>query len=214
MRWSTPPSIRSPDSRKSKHTPIRVEPFAARWHAFALTRRRIAPPDEGFWVEGRADGHWRQELAGDATPADWDGWARERLSPEGGEWVAYRDASARRFRYASVRDGRLEGCLFVAPDHQLPSRLWLASLFAQDALTPEARLSLLAGRPRDASADAGPIVCSCFGVGRNQIARAIAAGAESVAAIGASVKAGTNCGSCKPELGKLLGMTRAMGLAG
>ena len=56
----------------------------------------------------------------------------------------------------------------------------------------------------DGLANAGPIVCACFGVGRNTICDAIAAGARSAADIGAKLKAGTNCGSCIPELKRLI----------
>ena len=66
------------------------------------------------------------------------------------------------------------------------------------------RLTLLAGRPLNRSADIGPIVCACFGVGRNQIDAAIAAGSASVEAVGAKLKAGTNCGTCKSEIAKRL----------
>jgi assimilatory nitrate reductase catalytic subunit len=48
-------------------------------------------------------------------------------------------------------------------------------------------------------------VCACFGVGRASICDAIAAGANSAAEIGARLKAGTNCGSCIPELKRLIG---------
>ena len=66
---------------------------------------------------------------------------------------------------------------------------------------------LLSGRSGDGLAGAGPIVCACFGVGRNTIGDAISGGACSVAAIGASLKAGTNCGSCIPELKRMLAQT-------
>jgi assimilatory nitrate reductase catalytic subunit len=56
---------------------------------------------------------------------------------------------------------------------------------------------------------AGPIVCACFGVGRNAICDAIAAGARTPAAIGAELKAGTNCGSCIPEMKRLIAETPA-----
>ncbi|MDE3177254.1 MAG: molybdopterin-dependent oxidoreductase, partial [Pseudomonadota bacterium] len=200
---------------ESKHTPIRVAPYAARWHAFALSRRRPIATGEGYWVEGQGEGYWRQELAGDEPPADWQAWARQRLGADDPdcEWIAFHDAAAGRYRFAWVRNRRLEGCLFVAPDHRLPSRTWLAGLFASDELAPEARLSLLAGAPRDPSADQGAIVCSCFGVGRKTIETAIAGGANNVEAIGARVRAGTNCGSCKPELGQILASARPAAFA-
>jgi assimilatory nitrate reductase catalytic subunit len=51
------------------------------------------------------------------------------------------------------------------------------------------------------------VVCACFGVGRDTICNAIAAGARSAGEIGAKLKAGTNCGSCIPELKRLIAQT-------
>jgi assimilatory nitrate reductase catalytic subunit len=58
-------------------------------------------------------------------------------------------------------------------------------------------------------ASAGPIVCACFGVGRTTICDAITAGAGSAAEVGVRLKAGTNCGSCIPELKRLIAQTGA-----
>jgi len=60
-------------------------------------------------------------------------------------------------------------------------------------------------------ASAGPIVCACFGVGRASICDAITAGAQTAAEIGAKLKAGTNCGSCIPELKRLIAQTDVAG---
>jgi assimilatory nitrate reductase catalytic subunit len=45
-----------------------------------------------------------------------------------------------------------------------------------------------------------------MGVGRNQIAAAIAAGACTTDAVGAITRAGTNCGACRPEIAALLAL--------
>ena len=189
-----------------KHTPVRAEAYSPKWHVFILSRREIANPAGGYWVRGRMDRYFRMELAFDERPESWRDWAREQLGLAGVEieWIAYRDPGAGRYRYAAVQNGRLEGCVFVAPDHKLVSRSWLSSLFAEDPLSPAARMSLLAGQPGDAREDIGSIVCACFGVGRNQIATEALKGADSVEAIGKRLKAGTNCGACRPEIAKLL----------
>ena len=74
-------------------------------------------------------------------------------------------------------------------------------------------MSLLAGAPLEASSDIGEIICSCFSVGRNQIETAIKAGCATVEAVGQRVKAGTNCGSCKPELAKMIGLGAVLAAA-
>jgi assimilatory nitrate reductase catalytic subunit len=60
------------------------------------------------------------------------------------------------------------------------------------------------------SADPGPIVCACFAVGLRTLHRAIAdRRVTSVAEIGAALRAGTNCGSCIPELNAILRAAQA-----
>ncbi len=68
---------------------------------------------------------------------------------------------------------------------------------------------LLSGRSTEGMASTGPVVCACFGVGRATILEAIAAGAGTAAEIGARLKAGTNCGSCIPELKRLIAQAGA-----
>ncbi len=85
----------------------------------------------------------------------------------------------------------------------------IKGLFAADALSADQRRMLLSGQSSDGLASAGPVVCACFGVGRATICDAIAAGALSAAEIGLKLKAGTNCGSCIPELKRLIAQAGA-----
>ena len=56
--------------------------------------------------------------------------------------------------------------------------------------------------------DPGPLVCSCFAVGRNTILRAIEAnGFTETHQVVSCLRAGGNCGSCLPEIKGLLGRT-------
>jgi assimilatory nitrate reductase catalytic subunit len=67
------------------------------------------------------------------------------------------------------------------------------------------RRMALSGRAADGLADFGPVICACFGVGLNVIRAAIASnGATDVEAIGKALRAGTNCGSCLPELKRIV----------
>src|SRR5262249_36882774 len=100
--------------------------------------------------------------------------------------------------------GRIETCLFVGPAHDAGDWDVVKTLFAQGALGNEARATLLSGQSSEGLASAGPIVCACFGVGRSTICDAVAAGADTAGKIGARLKAGTNCGSCIPELKRLI----------
>ena len=122
----------------------------------------------------------------------------------GDDLAEYRDFGGGVYRAASFAGDRIETCLFVGPAHDAGDWDVVKSLFAPDALSDDQRRLLLSGRSTEGVASTGPVVCACFGVGRATICDAIAAGARSAAEIGAKLKAGTNCGSCIPELKRLI----------
>ena len=66
------------------------------------------------------------------------------------------------------------------------------------------RRALLSGEAPDGAAESGPVVCACFQVGEPAIRARIEAGDRSVEALGKSLRCGTNCGSCIPELKHIL----------
>ena len=153
-----------------------------------------------YWSKIRGKACWRFELAGAGHPD----LAALRGNREG-HWIEMHDEAAGRHRGALLVAGRLAGLYFVERDPaRLPPRHWLESLFEKEVLSEAERAALLLGRPLKDAPDCGRIVCACFGVGENDLKKAIAAGADTVAALGLQLKAGSNCGSCIPELKKLL----------
>ena len=50
----------------------------------------------------------------------------------------------------------------------------------------------------------GPLVCSCHSVGADNLRLAVAGGCGSLAELGAKTGAGTGCGSCRPEVQRIL----------
>ena len=193
-----------------KHTPAAIAPFEAAWHGFIHAARGLrlhAASGIDYWVKVPGERFVRHEIAGSAIPEDWATVAKRWLSVSGHDvdWIEAADPAAGAYRAAHVDAGRLEACVFVAPTTNLPERSWLARLFTGRPMEQAERIAVLAGRPADASADTGPQICSCFGVGRKTIRRAIEShGLDSVAAVGNALEAGTNCGSCKPEIAALL----------
>jgi len=187
-----------------KHTPVRVAAYQPQWHGFLLTRRPFQPTEASYWVSVKETGCWRYELAGNTAPADWGTWVRDRFG-ESGEWLEYNDRSAGRYRAALIREGKPVAAVFFGPSPSLPPREWLAGLFARAELTNADRMNLLAGRPLRGGDDPGRTVCACFSVGLNTLRASIRNDKlTSVEAIGSRCRAGTNCGSCIPELKNLL----------
>ena len=195
-----------------KHTPVQVEPFPVRWYGFALSRNRLAPDGLSYWTSIQGDRFLRYEIAHRERPSQCGAWARAWLgvTDADADWLEYEDRSTGVYRAAYLIDDRIESCLFLSSRPDLPARQWLASLFAQDPLEEGDRMALLLGEPASAAADTGPMVCSCFGVGRNTICEAIREqGLETPAQITERLRAGGNCGSCVPELRQLIAEVRA-----
>ena len=189
---------------ESKHTPVSLEVYQPQWYAFVLSRTQLDFQQQDYWVKARGRQFIRYELAGENTVSDWRLWANQFLT-ETGEWLEYSDSAAGRYRAALVKNEQLEAVLFAASDFDLPTRTWLSQLFGKDVLDNSDRMSLLAGKPAKSMDDAGETVCACFGVGVNTILKAISEQKiTSVEAIGHTLKAGTNCGSCVPEIKKLM----------
>jgi len=189
---------------ESKHTPVKISAYEALWHGFILSRNQLNLTDKGYSVSIKGEQFWRYELAGESEIEDYSIWAKDRLG-ETGEWLEFNDLKSKRFRAGIIKDNQLDAVIFVAPNHELPTRTWLSQLFLETPLSDLGRANLLAGKPGADQPDVGPLVCACFGVGENTIKDSIACGdAKSVDGIGKQLKAGTNCGSCIPELQKLL----------
>jgi assimilatory nitrate reductase catalytic subunit len=190
-----------------KHTPARVEPFGVAWHGFILSRRELDLDCVAHWTRVQGQDVIRYELAGRAQPRDYADWARALLGVDDpdADWLDYCDRSDGQYRAVHLVDERIEQCLFLSPRADLPPRAWLSGLFARPALDASERRALLLGRALAGGADAGPTVCSCFGVGRNTICAAIREkNLATSAEVTACLKAGGNCGSCVPEIKKLL----------
>jgi assimilatory nitrate reductase catalytic subunit len=190
-----------------KHTPARVTPFMVSWHGFVLSRTPIADTHVVWWTLVRGAQFLRYEIAGRRLVDDWSSWARALFgaSSADADWIEYLDRGAGVYRGALLVEDRMSACVFISPRPDLPSRTWLSGLFAQERIDDADRAGLLIGQPGDPRADAGPIVCACFGVGRKTICDAITQlDLKSPQEVSQKLRAGGNCGSCIPEIKSLL----------
>ncbi|MBO6901695.1 MAG: molybdopterin-dependent oxidoreductase [Rhizobiaceae bacterium] len=188
----------------SKNVPIRLERYEASCYGFAISARR--PNTEGldYWALARADGGWRIELAfKDVTP-EHETTFRRLLGLSGNgddvEVLAYCDARRGDHRMAAFEDAKLLGALYLSRTPVAVAREWAIGQFAESHMDQRSRFRVVAGRSGTDRPDAGAMVCSCFGIGINQIAAAVRSGCNTVEAVGRSLSAGTNCGSCRAEI--------------
>jgi assimilatory nitrate reductase catalytic subunit len=192
---------------ETKATPAGVAPVAFASRGFALTRRAVALPPTTWWARVAVAGGIGYLLAANDPVVAWREAARTLLGQgvEPVEFAEYIDIPRGLYRVAAFAQERLEGCLFVGPAEAAPQWDAAKQMFAADAIAPGRRLMVLAGRSADGLPDAGPVVCSCFGVGLNVICGTLRSGAAAnVEEIGKALRAGTNCGSCLPELKRIV----------
>jgi assimilatory nitrate reductase catalytic subunit len=189
---------------ENKATPASITPYEYVFGGFALSRKPLALPAHAWSVRVAVNGGYGYLFADNADLSGWQSWLKSRA---GHDFAEYKDFGGGVYRAASFAGDRIDTCLFIGPARDAGDWNVVKGLFAADALSNVQRRMLLSGKSADGLASAGPIVCACFGVGRTTICNSIAAGARSAAEIGAKLKAGTNCGSCIPELKRLIAQT-------
>lgn len=197
-----------------KHTPVSVQPVPMAWHGFLIRREPLLTvPHSRYWLRIPATACTRYELADDeplasaGEPALSIAQLMQRVFADQlpvGERLDWGDPARAAYRAAWLQHGRLEACLFIAQNAQLPDRLWLQSLFDQRALSADERRALLSGHPPRGSVSNGAIVCACFAVGEQTLRRHIRSGCRTPAALTRACQAGGNCGSCLPALQRLI----------
>ena len=193
---------------ESKATAVSIEPLVLPLAGFAISAAPIQLPRDVWWSRVTLENSEGVLFAGERDISFWREFAARSRTP-GSEVVEYEDAGSTIYRAAIVSDERLVFCLFVGLAEK--SLAWdsVKAAFAREHLDARDRAAVLSGRDATGIASAGPIVCSCFGVGLLAIRDAIESGvACTVDEIGAVLCAGTNCGSCKPELRRIVGDAR------
>jgi assimilatory nitrate reductase catalytic subunit len=186
---------------EAKATPASIVPYEYVFRGFVLSRRPLKLPDHAWWARATVGGGLGYLIADNADLKGWSSWLR---SVAGEELAEYSDFGGGVYRATSFTGDAIETCLFLGPARDAGDWDFVKELFAAGALSDDQRRMLLSGKPAQGLASTGPVVCACFGVGRTTICDAIAAGARSATEIGMRLKAGTNCGSCIPELKRLI----------
>ncbi len=193
-----PGGARDPHSGQPgfKNTPAAIRPWIPDWNGYLICRTRPSPPPCRYWTQVRTAHGWLVELAGIGDPVE-----LLALLPTG-DRADVSDPQRGMIRAAALDGGHLLAALFVARQGSLPQRDWLIEQLGGETASS---LELLAGRPAKPRPERGAIVCVCFDVGLMTILDTIRSEAlTSVEAVGKALNAGTNCGSCRPAIARLL----------
>ena len=160
-----------------------------------------------WWSKTQTTQAIRYELADRRRFSDITGQIKSLLAfdDESFEWLNLEDQTAHISHSVVLQDGQLIASFYIAPAALLPDRDWVAGLFRRERLSALHRKALLAGQAMSMGNSEGPLVCSCFKVGKNRIIQTIKdKNITHEKQVTACLKAGGNCGSCLPEIRGLI----------
>ncbi len=184
---------------ESKHAAIKITKAEFSHYGFVATHNDINVNTE-FFVKYKAQNSVQAWLAGS------DGFNElafklRKLADGKSECFSYDNGQQKVLMV--VENDKLLASIIVSSTPLNINPDWIDHLFALNQIEQQQISSLLRLTP-DKEFTQGDKVCSCFGVHEKPIIEAIEAGANSVEALGQQLKCGTNCGSCKSELGLLV----------
>jgi len=201
-----------------KHAAVQIEKFATGWQLVAMRRDDAGSLHAALqpWL-ARFD-HATLTLAGrESTVVVLRAWgAADRSVPapellaelaaamglDSPQMLAFNDARRGISKRALIADDRLAGALLC---NETQATDWLLDLVVRGGSTAELRKWLFAplATPPAAGPARGRIVCNCFDVSENEIRTDLAAGLD-LAELQAKTGCGSNCGSCLPELKRMV----------
>jgi len=190
-----------------KATPASLSPASFAHCGFVLSRKPLALPADCWWSHVAVKAGHGYLIADNLSSGTWRRWFDAQAQTD--DVAVYEDTVNGVYRAASFDGGNIALCVFVDPFDTAPSWDATRALFEAPALGVDQRRIVLSGKSDGGEAGEGPIVCACFGVGCRTIDKAIVDGARTTAEIGKQLKAGTNCGSCVPEIRRMVAQAAA-----
>jgi assimilatory nitrate reductase catalytic subunit len=206
-----------------KHAAIRIEPAALPWRMVILRspgtgpdaqeqvlawRAKLEPLLAGFdYAALTLDGRERPlvalriALTGPLEAARIESLARALAMPEA-DCLSYRDPSRGVIKRALITDDRLAGILLAGEDI---ASGWLRTAMRDGVAVDSLRRWIFAPRATPPVSGAAPrkVICNCLDVSETDIRKEIAAGAD-LARLQEKLQCGTSCGSCVPEIKRML----------
>jgi assimilatory nitrate reductase catalytic subunit len=187
---------------ESKATPAKIAPAEFALRGLVRAQRAPALPADTWWSRVETSNGAEYRIATNAGPMVWHDFAYRALPPDV-RLAEDLDHTRNIDRAAAFFEGELELFVMVAP-----ADVPMQELMRPPTLDPHNEIPRLLPQIGVFS-ETEPIVCACFSVSLSAARSAIAAGARSVEQVGEQLRAGTNCGSCLPEIRRLLTRHRA-----
>jgi assimilatory nitrate reductase catalytic subunit len=196
-----------------KATPARISAVDATFFGYAISKYETPPLafadlDVVYWARIKVRTGYVYTFAIDGTQ-DVARHIANRSLPALSR-ISYSDDATDCYRCAVFDDSRVAGFIALGKQRTAYPGPWLIDMFLRANLSAQERRALLAGGMPDGTVDSSPIVCVCHQVSAGQVSDAMARGCRSSEAVGKFCQAGTNCGSCLPEINKMLSNAAAV----
>ncbi|MGI4806438.1 MAG: molybdopterin-dependent oxidoreductase [Janthinobacterium lividum] len=122
--------------------------------------------------------------------------------PDGGNYeeIVFIDKAKRYYKKCIIHEDKLVGTILIGDKNEF---LEYKELIANKTELSDKRLQLLRSGKK-AEPVLGKLVCSCNSIGSGNICNKIASGCTDLKALSAATGAGTGCGSCRPEVKRIL----------
>jgi len=183
---------------EAKATPAAISNVSFQLHGFARTSQPVSLPKQAWWVRVAVPGGLEYRLATNQSPIVWHDFAYREMT-RGGQLAE--ELESDRYRAAALSDSEIDAWICIAPfgaSLQWDPRALVATELQDGSAYPLRRIDF-------GLIETEPVICACFQIRASAVQEAISAGtATTVKEIGQTLGAGTNCGSCLPELKRLI----------
>jgi assimilatory nitrate reductase catalytic subunit len=200
------PAVTDPVSGQPqlKYSRVSLSPVPVAGWGLLLTRSLPVLPPLAYWSRVTVAGGYLTlfAVAASARLQDVRRIMVDHLQSVAMRNICYQDDGRRDFRDVGLAQGQLVYASYLNAERQrLPDRDWLPAQLADERI--ENTVPLMAGFHPDVPAS-GRLICTCWEVGERAIELAVTRGARSVDCLGQQLRCGTQCGSCIPELKRML----------
>ena len=179
---------------ESKASAVSIESYDCAVWARVLSAEPISREGWRYWAKYKTSQGFGYVLGTDEEH-DWADWATSQ-NGQAGEIAHFMNPLRKsETLILSVDDTQMLAVHVHKKASELPSAAWLNNAFSNTALP-----DVLRGE----SGDADKLICSCFATTEQTIRASIEAGSANVEELAGALGCGSKCGSCRPELKRLL----------
>ena len=180
-----------PESKASK---VAIRKFDCTKWARLVTPSPIKKQGWEYWAQSKTKQGY-VTLVGFNEEIDWRNWVTLNINSSL-NFTQYVNPFKNTEALIGTQEDKIGVLVFTSESVQaLPSFIWL-----DEAYTSTQIKELVKGE----IGDVDELICSCFRTGRKTIEAAIEAGSTSQESLATSLGCGSKCGSCRPELNRLL----------